>query len=79
MKIVHAATDVKAGAAVAATTISTGAGSFFQWIPSDIGLFAALVGAILSIVLIITHICKFVIAYKEAKIRIAKAEKELED
>lgn len=71
-------TDAKIGAAMAAATTSTGAGSWFGWIPSDVGLFAALVGAVLSIVLIVTHVGKFVLDYKAAKLKLEIRRREAE-
>jgi len=47
------------GAAVAATTITSGVSTRFDWIPGDIGLLSSLVGATRSAVLIVTHVLKF--------------------
>lgn len=49
------AQDVKTGAVVGASTAATGVSTWFEWIPSDIGKLAALIGLILSCVLIYIH------------------------
>lgn len=55
----HVATELaqndKVAATVAAVTTSSGAATWFQWIPSDIGKIATLAGILLSLVLIYTH------------------------
>jgi inorganic pyrophosphatase/exopolyphosphatase len=52
-------TDVKTGAATATATTGVGAGTWFDFIPADIGKLASLVGMLLSCVLIYTHIMKY--------------------
>ena len=50
------ATSPKTGALIASATTTTGLGTFLDWIPTDIGKLATLVGILLSIVLIYTHV-----------------------
>lgn len=45
----------KVAASVAAATASSGAATWFDWIPGDVGKVATVVGIVLSIVLIYTH------------------------
>lgn len=45
----------KVATGVAAVTTSSGAATWFNWIPSDIGKVATVVGILLSLVLIYTH------------------------
>lgn len=46
----------KVAAAIAVTSTGSGVGTMFNWIPDDIGKLTALVGFILSIVLIRVHL-----------------------
>jgi len=48
--------DIKAAAAAAVATMSTGLGTVLEWIPNDIGKLASLVGVVLSCVLIYAHL-----------------------
>lgn len=52
-------TNPKIAAAVSASTMGTGAGTYLNWIPGDIGKLATVIGIILSCVLIYTHLRKF--------------------
>ena len=56
--ITDLATNVKAAAVVATGTTSTGIGAWFSWIPPDIANLGGLLGGILSIILIFTHLKK---------------------
>jgi len=51
-------TDGRLGSAVATGTTGTGLATWMQMIPNDIGKFGVLMGAILSTVLIVSHILK---------------------
>jgi|TARA_R110000744_G_scaffold10342_2_gene32200 uncharacterized membrane protein YfcA len=51
-------TDVKTGLLVATGTISTGLGSFLDFLPNDIGKLATLIGMFLSLVVIYAHLKK---------------------
>jgi hypothetical protein len=51
-----AITSIKSGAAVGVATGATGAGSWLDVIPDDIGKLAAVVGILLSATLITIHI-----------------------
>lgn len=55
MNITQMVQDVKTGATVGIGTAATGVSTWFEWIPSDIGKLAALVGLVLSCVLIYIH------------------------
>ncbi len=61
----------KAAAAVSAATTGTGLGTFLDYIPSDIGKLATLVGIILSSVLIRTH-------WRRGKIEMEKGRLEID-
>jgi len=50
--------DIKVAISVAIATCSSGLATILEWVPTDIGKLATLVGILLSIVLIITHIRK---------------------
>jgi hypothetical protein len=52
----QAAESPKVASAVSAVTTSTGIGTWFDWIPDDIGKLATLAGVILSVVLIYNHV-----------------------
>ena len=54
----HVMENPKLAATVGAATTATGASEWFGWIPGDIGKFAALLGAVLTTVLIVVHIRK---------------------
>lgn len=56
MKTMDAVTSAKTAGGVAVATVSTGAGSWLDVIPDDIGKLAALVGMALSFTLIVVHI-----------------------
>ena len=58
MDLQHVVTNTKTGAAVATTTTTTGLGTFLDWIPSDIGKLATLVGILLSLTLIYVHVAR---------------------
>lgn len=62
----------KSGAAVSAATTGTGLGTFLDLIPNDIGKLATLVGIVLSVILIYSHLLTV------RKTRIEIAIKELE-
>ena len=69
----------KVATGVSATTTGTGIGTLIDWIPSDIGKLATLVGIALSLVLIYTHLRKGRIEYKKTKLEIEiLMEKEAE-
>jgi len=61
-------TNVKAASVVAISTTSTGIGAWFSWIPADIAKLGGLLGGILSIVLIITHLRKSKIQAEKARL-----------
>ena len=57
--IQEAAQSAKIAAATSATTAGSGMATWLEWIPSDIGKLATLIGLTLSIVLIYTHLKKY--------------------
>ena len=50
--------SAKIAAATSATTFGTGTATWLEWIPTDIGKLATVIGITLSTVLIYTHIKK---------------------
>lgn len=58
----------KIAATVSAMTTGTGAGTFLDWIPNDIGKLATVIGIILSIILIRVHLIGLKKAQLELKI-----------
>jgi len=70
-QLTHVVTNVKVGAATAATTTTTGAATFFDLIPDDIGKLASCLGIILTSILIITHLRKGRLDYEKTKLEIA--------
>ena len=80
--LTQVATDVSQNQKVAATvaTTTTGSGIFttyLEMIPSDIGKIATLMGAALSLVIIIISIHKHTMFTKRHKIEMKLKEKEL--
>lgn len=55
MQIQETLESTKVAAGVAMSTATVGVGDWFGWIPDDIGKFAALVGCVLTSVLIVSH------------------------
>lgn len=72
----HAVSSPKAGATVAAVTTSSGLGTALDWIPSDIGKLATLVGIALSAVLIYTHLRRGKIEYEKARLEVELLRKK---
>jgi len=70
-------TSPKTTAAVATGTTATGFGTMFDWIPSDIGRLAALVGIVLSCVLIFINVAAHLRNARRAELDIAKIRLEL--
>lgn len=64
------ATDPKVGASVATATAGSGLGTVLEWIPTDIGKLATLVGIVLSCVLIYTHLRKGRVEYEKTRLEI---------
>lgn len=64
----------KVAAAVASVTTGTGAGTILDFIPDDIGKLATLVGLVLSVILIRTHLIGLKNVKTESEIN--KIEKE---
>ncbi len=71
--------DVKTAAATSAATVTTGSATWLEWIPSDIGKLATLIGLILSSVLIYTHLQKLQRDRERHEIEMAIKRKELEN
>lgn len=53
--LTEAAQNPKVAHIVAASTAAAGVGTWFAWIPDDIGKLASLLGVILSTILIVVH------------------------
>lgn len=64
------ASNPKIASGVSAMTTGTGVGTFLDWIPTDIGKLATLVGIVLSSVLIYTHWRKGRIEYEKTRLEI---------
>jgi hypothetical protein len=62
--------STKTASSVGAATTTAGLGTMMEWIPSDIGKLATLVGIGLSIVLIYTHLSRGHIEYRKTKLEI---------
>ena len=73
--LIQLSTDVKTAAATATATTSTGIGTIFDWIPTDIGKLATLVGIALSTILIYTHLKKYSLEIKLLKEKDKKSQK----
>lgn len=56
--VISVAQSPKTAGVVAGQTVASGASQWFNWIPDDIGKAAALVGVILTVVLIRNHIAR---------------------
>ena len=72
--IAQIAQNPKVAIGVSTATAGTGAGMILDWIPTDIGKVATVVGIVLSIVLIRVHL----MTYKQSKLNAAKTELEIE-
>jgi hypothetical protein len=66
------ANNPKVAGAVATITSGTGAGTVFDWIPTDIGKLATLIGIILSVILIKVHLVNL----KKANLELEILKKE---
>jgi len=66
--------DVKTAVAVATGTTATGVSTWLEYIPDDIGKLATVVGVILSIVLIYSHIKKGRLERRKLELEIRKLE-----
>ena len=74
-----AAIDPRVGQGIAVTTAGAGVATALDWIPSGIGNLAALIGIILSAVLIVLHVMKGHLERKKLRLEIAIIqEKEAE-
>lgn len=69
----------KVAAGVSAMTTSSGFATFLDWIPNDIGKLATLVGIVLSLVLIYTHLRKGRIEYKKTQLEMEILKKKEEE
>lgn len=68
--------SAKIAAATSGATAGTGALTWLEWIPSDIGKLATLIGLTLSIVLIYTHIKKYKREEEKHKLEMAILKRE---
>ena len=72
-------TNTKVASGVAVSTTGSGLGTYLDWIPGDIGKLATLIGIVLSIVLIYSHLRR---SHNESVLmkikisRLARMEKE---
>jgi len=78
-QVSQTANDVKTASATSLATVSTGSATWLEWIPTDIGKLATLVGLILSSVLIYTHLQKNQRAREAHELDMAIKRKELKE
>ncbi len=71
--------DVRIGVVVSTTTTGSGLGVILDLIPNDIGKLATVVGIILSVVLIYTHLRKGFIEHKKTMLEVEILKAKLED
>lgn len=69
-QFIQYATSIKTAVITGAATTGTGVGTWFDVIPDDIGKLAALVGVILTSVLIVVHVTKLIFDFKKCKLEI---------
>lgn len=67
----------KVAAIVASTTIATGTGTIFEWIPSNIGSIVSVLGGILTTILIVSHIIRIFRDSRHGKLKFEKLELEI--
>lgn len=71
-------TDGRLGSAVATGTIGTGSMTWMQMIPDDIGKLGTVVGVVLSIVIIASHLLKMRQDARESELREMLLMKQIE-
>ncbi len=76
--LVETALTTKTGMIVAGSTAGTGAGTWLNLIPSEIGKLATLVGIVLSLVLIRSHWQRIKLDAAASRVALAKSELEME-
>lgn len=69
----------KTAGTISAATVASGTGTYLDLIPDDIGKLATLIGIILSIVLIYTHLRKSHLEVKHAKLQMQIMQRREED
>ena len=69
----------KVAATVSGSTMGTGLATALEWIPTDIGKLATLVGIVLSVVLIYSHLIQRKQKNAEHKLKIAIMQNELKE
>lgn len=72
-------TDLKVGAGVSAATVGTGSAKWIEMIPNEIGKIATLIGAVLSFVLIVVHLCKMHQDSQAAELARIKTQLEIDE
>lgn len=79
MSAIDLMSDIKVAWLTVTGTIGSGLGTALEMIPNDIGKLATLIGIILSVVLIYTHLRKGRIEYEKVRLEIIiLKEKEAE-
>lgn len=71
-------TLAKASGAIATGTTGSGVATMMEWIPADIGKLATLIGAILSLVLIVYWTQRIIADYRKNKLDRERDRLELE-
>ena len=67
----------KVSGAVATGTTASGGATWLEWIPGEIGKLATLIGAVLSLVLIVYWIQRIITDHKRDKLELEKLRREL--
>lgn len=76
--LIEIALGAKTGQIVAGSTVGTGLGTWLDLIPSEIGKLATLVGIVLSLVLIRSHLQRIKLDAQTAKVALKKSLLEIE-
>ena len=77
MNAIEIAQNPKTGAVVSTMTTTTGLGTVLDWIPSDIGKLATLVGILLSLTLIYVHLSRIRMEKRRELVEIERDRLEL--
>jgi hypothetical protein len=75
MNLSQITTDPKIAGLVGGGAVAASIGEILQWIPDAIGKLGALLGSVLSAVLIVTHTIAAVQRYRKSKLEIRALQK----
>lgn len=79
VEFAHNVSDPKVAVSVATSATASGVGLWAGWIPDDIGKIAALLGAILSLVVIVTTVATFRCTRRRLELECYKLAQEIEE